>query len=869
LTDLRLKITGDTKDARDEVRRFKQFLHEEFAEVTKDSARTFGGMETDARKSFSSVEASARQDFTRVEQRSRQSATIITRNLHAVGGNFHKSFVTQFDDAFKRGETRAHQFEQRLKSNFKSIIAAIPGSSIAASGAGFLSSLTGGGGGGGALGVLGGVLGGNLLTGALSKLGSGLKGEVTTAFDFLDLQERSKIAFTTIFKNAGLSAEDAAQKAKSHLKDLIDFGAKTPFRAEQLIGLSQQLQAVGFKAEEIIPTLTSIGDAVAGLGGDPQKLDRIILQLGQIKTKGKVSGEELTTLAESSIPAWKYLAEYAGKTVADVQKLAQQNKLDADVAVKVIVAGMGRDFKGLMKDTEGTYSSMWSTIEDLNQQRASEAFEPAFEQVKRGMAGAIGGLSSSAAKNFTTGAAGMQKAVLGSFDGILSSLATGDFQGLGFGAIEGVTKGAKDAAGGLYKEGADAGAQLEQGWRDKMEQHSPSQVMTRLGYAAGLSLVTGFVQGARAEKVAAGLEDFLNDPRVKAFLEVIRKSEGADYHTLVGGSRIKDLSKHPNIVGLVTKAGPSTAFGAYQITGTTNKSKLAALHGLDYSPHNQDLRAVELLRRSGALTELLTDNFVGALKKAGAEWASLPGSTLPGRKRPMDFVTKIYTGANETPRTSSGAGEMSRMSTSQQWNTLLQIPEFRKWFQSTYGAGRTDMPGLNDLPSSAGEFLPGVRSGKQAPTLTPAMLAQIKNLITGTDGAAALPIDSGINLAGLLAAVPDIKLDGLKASINDTKRTQYEFLKSLADIAPTTEEATGKAGDAVEKLGALIKKTQDDHGYFSGANRYARPKPKTRGEDGEDDGGDVEKKATAAQQATASLHATIKDVVVAQMGERL
>lgn len=130
----------------------------------------------------------------------------------------------------------------------------------------------------------------------------------------------------------------------------------------------------------------------------------------------------------------------------------------------------------------------------------------------------------------------------------------------------------------------------------------------------------------------------LADPRVKSFLDKISKSEGADYNTLVGGRRISDLSQHPNVVGLTTSAGPSTAFGRYQITGTTNRSKLAKYANLDYSPGNQDLRAVELLRQTKALDALQADDEPTAIKRAGREWASLPGSSLPGRKNLRAFA---------------------------------------------------------------------------------------------------------------------------------------------------------------------------------------------------------------------------------------
>lgn len=462
---------ADSRPALEELQTFRRNFATQLGEFQRTGSGEFKKFERDASGSVKELEQKSKQSFGRMEQDAKSSA-----------GSIARSFV----------------------GSFSSIIQTAAG-----------------------------VLGGNLLTGAVSKLASGLKDEVTTGFNFLDLQERSKIAFATIFRNAGLSAEEAAAKADRHLKDLFDFGAKTPFRTEQLIGLSQQLQAVGFKAGEVIPMLTAIGDAVAGLGGDPEKMQRIITQLGQIKTTAKVSGEDLRVLAEAGVPAWRYLAEYAGKSVEQVQALAQKNRLDADVAVKVIVAGMGRDFQGLMKATEGTYSSMWSTIEDLNQQRAAQAFKPTFEEVKKGQAAAIAGLQSGAAEGFAQGAADVQKLILGGFDKMLSGIATGDFKQLGFGALESVVTGAKEGAKGLYDAGSKAGEQLERGWRDRMEQHSPSQVMLGLGFQTGESLLFGFLKGVQDKATLERIERAIRDAAERFKLDpdliraVIKKSRAS------------------------------------------------------------------------------------------------------------------------------------------------------------------------------------------------------------------------------------------------------------------------------------------------------------------------------------------------------
>jgi tape measure domain-containing protein len=526
----------------------------------------------------------------------------------------------------------SRSYEESLGRGFFSHLARAATSSFRE---GFKVSGDAGGGGGGLLSGALSVLGGNLLTGALSKVGSELKRQITGAFDFLDVQEKAELAFAVIFRNAGASAVDAATKARAHLQELL--AAEDLRRAlgtDTLIELSQQLQAVGFSAEEIIPSLRAVGNAVSVYADAPARLQRIFLQLSQLTTTGQVSGEELRVLAENGVPAWKYLAEYAGKSVAQVRKLAQQGMLDARVAVKVILGGMEKDFGGLLEATKDTYSQQWRTIEELNKQRSAEAFKPAFDEAKKAQGAAIRGLESDAAKGFAQGAAGAQKAILGGFDNILSALATGDFKALGYSAVESVTQGARDAAKDLREAGAKAGQQLEEGWRDQLQQRSPSRVMFDLGLEAGRSLVDGFMQGVGGRRISGlreQLERAADLPMVQAFFEAIKKAEGGAPNRIVGGGTFSDMSRHPNRVGFVGPAGPSTAAGSYQITGTNWRRIAPALGLTDFAARNQLLAALYLFNEEGGLDKLLAGDIEGAIRAAGKDWAAVPGSPLPGR----------------------------------------------------------------------------------------------------------------------------------------------------------------------------------------------------------------------------------------------
>lgn len=120
---------------------------------------------------------------------------------------------------------------------------------------------------------------------------------------------------------------------------------------------------------------------------------------------------------------------------------------------------------------------------------------------------------------------------------------------------------------------------------------------------------------------------------VGAFLDSIGSAEQAGYNTITGGGSFSDYSKHPNIVGLVTKDGPSTAAGKYQITKGT-WDRVAKRLGLeDFSPANQDRAAMELIREAGAMDDIRRGDFDSAVKKLGGIWQALPSGRSPNQSK--------------------------------------------------------------------------------------------------------------------------------------------------------------------------------------------------------------------------------------------
>ncbi len=124
----------------------------------------------------------------------------------------------------------------------------------------------------------------------------------------------------------------------------------------------------------------------------------------------------------------------------------------------------------------------------------------------------------------------------------------------------------------------------------------------------------------------------LNDPEIRALLDMIGRAEGADYNSLYGGSKLSSLAQHPNRV--VRKPGwiPSSAAGKYQFMDYTwfGRRKRRPGPGIrditgvpDFSPTSQDIAAIALLDEIGVLEKAKQGDLRSIWKRLGGTWASL------------------------------------------------------------------------------------------------------------------------------------------------------------------------------------------------------------------------------------------------------
>lgn len=161
--------------------------------------------------------------------------------------------------------------------------------------------------------------------------------------------DKLKLSLDTITKGEG----------EAWFKKLNEWALKMPINTKKAIESFTMMRAMGLKPT--IKDMTTLVDTTSALGGGGDKLLGIARALGQIKTKGKVSAEELMQLAEQGIPAYQILQEKLGLTAAQVANIGNAG-IDADKAVTALVEGMEERFGGQSEKIQSKWAGLTESL---------------------------------------------------------------------------------------------------------------------------------------------------------------------------------------------------------------------------------------------------------------------------------------------------------------------------------------------------------------------------------------------------------------------------------------------------------------------------------------------------------------------------
>ena len=303
---------------------------------------------------------------------------------------------------------------------------------------------------------------GREIGGVVSHLQSGI-------FGFNQVLENTQVGFNTLFANTlqanasignelvpklneagvqiGFMREQAVKfsdaidftkgAAEGMVARIRDIANVTPFRFQPLVEASLKMKAFGFEAAEIPGMINSISNAVAALGGEDEKIDRIAYALGQMNSAGRVYQNDMMQLANAGIAGYRMLSEkllmdlsaikkrsmgllkdLPEETIAEfkrlesfintgsfkksfgsidqmietlqdpkraeglIRALAKRGFLLGSTAARAITDGMDRQYQGSADRLSRTMTGALSTIADLSQNFMATAFQPLFNSVR-------------------------------------------------------------------------------------------------------------------------------------------------------------------------------------------------------------------------------------------------------------------------------------------------------------------------------------------------------------------------------------------------------------------------------------------------------------------------------------------------------
>jgi len=469
----------------------------------------------------------------------------------------------------------------------------------------------------------------------LNKISGPIQKTIAQGIELNKQIELTKREFTTF---AG-----SEQEASRYLADLKKLSIDTGNDFGWVIDTSEHIFDLTQNLDLTNTIMKAATDHAADFGGEAETILKVGDALGLIAEKGSVASRELQKLYKLGIDAKKYLAEATGLKEKEIEKLMAEDRLRGDVAARLIAEGIEREKRGFAaKLAQTTVAGAEKRFSVLTQIRAAEGTEKATQGIGDFYRSANKMLEGQNAQQFV-------KYIDQATGSLINLVETGLSAGINVtrGLADGIVSG--DAFRAVGSAVNSLGDYTEQKLKRFFEIESPSELTKReigvpLGEGIAQGMTDGFLKGfgKTKEQIVAELNRLLEDPRVKAFLEAIRRAEGGDTNIIVGGKRFADLSRHPNIVGMRTEKGPSTAAGSFQITGTNWYGKkgrpgLKDRLGLpDFSQHSQELAALFLFaqRDGGAgLRALLSGDLSNAMAVAAKDWTSTPGSTIGGGKQ--------------------------------------------------------------------------------------------------------------------------------------------------------------------------------------------------------------------------------------------
>lgn len=212
--------------------------------------------------------------------------------------------------------------------------------------------------------LAGAIAQGTVMANVFSELGSAAlraaEGFISSGIEYNAQIESYTVGFTNM-----LGSAEAAQQVMSQIQE---DAAKTPFDVASLTQANQYLISAGENASYARDTIMALGDAVSATGGGNDELNRMSQNLQQIANTGKATAADIKQFAYAGIDVYGILADYTGKSTAEVQNMT----ISYDLLTQALQAASeeGGRYYGSMDTQSQTMNGRVSTLQDNVKQLA-------------------------------------------------------------------------------------------------------------------------------------------------------------------------------------------------------------------------------------------------------------------------------------------------------------------------------------------------------------------------------------------------------------------------------------------------------------------------------------------------------------------
>jgi tape measure domain-containing protein len=154
----------------------------------------------------------------------------------------------------------------------------------------------------------------------------------------------------------------SASAAENALEQIKQDAARTPFDTAGLVKANELLISTGVDADSSRKVILALGDAVSATGGGNEELSRMAQNLQQIKNAGKATAADIKQFAYAGIDVYGILADYTGKSTAEVQKMTVT--YDVLTAALEKASDEGGRYYNSMSTQSKTLNGQMSTLTD-------------------------------------------------------------------------------------------------------------------------------------------------------------------------------------------------------------------------------------------------------------------------------------------------------------------------------------------------------------------------------------------------------------------------------------------------------------------------------------------------------------------------